>query len=57
MCILRVFCELAFNTHLFPDNNVLHRNIHYVFFSQVETAVTLKTLVASTCFYPQIVDL
>jgi hypothetical protein len=57
MCILRVFCELSLKMHLFPDNSVLHRNNHYVIFSQVETAITLKLLVASTCFYPEIVDL
>jgi hypothetical protein len=57
MYILRVFCELSLKIHLFPDNSVLQRNNHYVIFLQVETAITLKLLVAPTCFCPQIVDL
>jgi hypothetical protein len=57
MCILSVFCELSTKIHLFPDNSMLHRNSHYVIFLQAETAITLKPLVASTCFYLQIVDL
>jgi hypothetical protein len=54
MCILSVFCELALKIHIFPDNSVLHRNSHYVIFLQVETAITLKPLVASTYFYPKL---
>jgi hypothetical protein len=57
MCILRLFCELALKIHLFPDNSALHRNSHFVIFPQVKTAITLKPLVVSTCFYPQIVGL
>jgi hypothetical protein len=55
MCILRVFCELALKVHLFPESSALHRNIRFIIFPQIYTAITLKTLDACTCFYPQIV--
>jgi hypothetical protein len=48
MCIFRQFCELSLTIHLFPDKSVLH---------QVDTAMTLTTLVASMYFYPQTVVL
>jgi hypothetical protein len=54
MCILSVFCELSLKIHLFSDNSALHRNSHYAIFPQVETVITLKLLVASTCFCSQI---
>jgi hypothetical protein len=57
MCILNVFCESALKVHLFLDNSVLYRNSCYVIFPKVQTTITLKPLVACTCFYPQTVDL
>jgi hypothetical protein len=49
MCILGVFCDFLVT--------MLQRKSHYVIFPKVETAITLKLLVASAYFFPQIVDL
>jgi hypothetical protein len=57
MCIWSVFFEFSLKINLFPFNSVLHRNSYCAFFPRFETAVTLKSLVVSECFYPQVVDL